>query len=54
MTYKTQIVADLKYILFLLESSDDLNIIEEEYKKLNAKSLNIKKFIDKKLKTKNK
>jgi hypothetical protein len=50
MIEKTHLIANLKYILILLESSNDLNITEEDFKKLNSKSISIKKSIDKKLK----
>jgi hypothetical protein len=43
---KTQIIADIKYILILLESTD-LNFDEDDYNKILKKTTFIKKKIDK-------
>jgi hypothetical protein len=52
MSNQNQTIANLKYIITLLESSN-LRFNEEEVLKLNNKSNLIKKFIDKKIKQNN-
>jgi hypothetical protein len=49
MINQNQTIANLKYILLLLESTD-LKFNEEEILNLNKKSNFLKKFIDKKIK----